>query len=198
MRALCQRLLASVVASQPLMAEIDLGEAARFGLTRVFLRKHAAQALEALREVVLQDMDRKAVVVQSAFRGHSARRELADMWEGFLRLQAAYRAKLYRQQWLLRLDALRVVQRSVRAWLVRRWFSRLRTAAGMVQTWWRRIWRRSRWAYLRRCLRVSHALARGCVAPHPRPVRSGPRVSRLEAHLTAAPPPPPTTQVPSA
>jgi len=161
LRALCQQLLTSVVASQPLMADVDLAHEARFGLTRVFLRKTAAQGLEALREVVLQDMDRKAVQVQSAFRGHQARRALGDMWEGFLRLQAAYRAKLYRQQWLLRMEALRAIQRTVRAWLVQRHFERFKVATWRVQRWWRHIWRRARWLHMRRSLRVTHALARG-------------------------------------
>ena len=49
--------------------------------------------------------------VQANFRGYIVRKNVAEMWEGFLRLQAAWRATLYRQVWVKRRAAVFTIQR---------------------------------------------------------------------------------------
>lgn len=163
LRELCKQLLHSLAADQPLLEAADLDHSAQFGVTKIFLRKHVIQSLEALREVHLQEMDRKATQAQAVFRGFATRRSLEEMWEGFLRLQAAYRAQLYRKQWQMRMEAVRLLQRRVRSWLMMRLFRRMRVAASRVQLWYKKCKLQRQWQYTRRCLRVTHALARGYI-----------------------------------
>uniref|UniRef100_A0A7S1C5C8 Myosin motor domain-containing protein n=1 Tax=Bicosoecida sp. CB-2014 TaxID=1486930 RepID=A0A7S1C5C8_9STRA len=166
MAALCRELLASLassVAFEPRAAKALLADGVRYGRTKLFLRRPLISALDALRDVRLKAMDRMAVKCQALFRGYALRKEMREMWEGFLRLQAAWRAVLYRQAWLRRARAVRVIQRHAKAWLTWRWYQAVKDATVVVQRWFHKQAARLRWTHQRRGLRLFHSLARGWV-----------------------------------
>ncbi len=59
LRDLCKELLAQLV-MHPVFSGVDIRKSAQFGLSKVFLRRHMIDTLEALREVRLATMDRMA------------------------------------------------------------------------------------------------------------------------------------------
>ena len=47
-------------------------------------------------------MDRMAIKAQAIWRGYMVRRDLRLMFEGFLRVQAAWRGRVHRSLWFAR------------------------------------------------------------------------------------------------
>jgi myosin heavy subunit len=135
----------------------------QFGHTKIFIRKQLSQSLEALREIKLEDMKRSAVLVQSVARMYFAKARIANLFGGFLRLQAAWRSVFYRQQWLKRRNAILTVQWFFHGITVRCNYLKIQNSARIIRRFCSTTIERIKWLRLRRGLRVLHSLSRGYV-----------------------------------
>jgi myosin heavy subunit len=159
---LARQLLEQIVA-HPSFRDIDLRSAARFGMTKVFMRRPLHRALQALLDVRKASMDRWAVALQALYRGYRVRRRMREMWEGLQQVQGAWRTLQMRRLWLKRQYGARVMQSLARSYINQCRYYRIQAAITKLQAWWRRQTRRLLWARLRRGVRVFHSLARGYV-----------------------------------
>jgi myosin heavy subunit/alpha-tubulin suppressor-like RCC1 family protein len=140
-----------------------LNSVVQIGSSKVFLRKEMIQSLEALREIKLQDMDKASLAIQTTYRMHRERNHMRCLFEGFLRCQAAWRAKIYRRKWNNYQAATIKIQRSAIGFLTRRWYHRAKRSTLILQSFSRRFMHRLRWLRIRRGLRVLHSLSRGFI-----------------------------------
>jgi alpha-tubulin suppressor-like RCC1 family protein len=164
LRDLCRELLAAVMLHPAFTGMILAARRnAHFGRTKVLLRRHLAETLESLRDARLLSMDRQAVKVQAVWRGYIVRRDLALVWDGVRRMQAAFRATKARAEWLRVRYAAQVVQAAIKRWMVRRRFLAHVAAVCRIQRWFRTQRRLRVWRSTRRGVHQLHALSRGYI-----------------------------------
>jgi len=162
MRELCAELLSRVVEEHAaVFGSVDVRRAAQFGSTRVFLRRHLAEALDVLRDARVAEMDRRAVAIQAAWRGHAVRTRLRTIWEGVRRFQAVWRTLHARQAYLLHSRSATTIAAAVRRFSARRRYIKAKSACVVMQAWGRRVTARMRFLRLNRGVAALHALARG-------------------------------------
>jgi len=135
----------------------------QFGNTKIFIRKQLSQSLEALREIKLEDMKRSAILVQSVARMYFTKNRIANLYGGFLRLQAAWRSIYYRTAWLKRRNAILTIQWFAKGFIIRRNYQIKLNAARLINRFAHTTLQRIKWLRLRRGLRVLHSLSRGYV-----------------------------------
>ena len=128
-----------------------------------FLRKELIQGLEATREIKLQTMDKAAVTIQSTYRMYTFKMYKSHIFKGFQRTQAAWRAMFYRKKWLIRKNAITILQHASKGFLTRNWYIKAKYSTLVVQRFVRRFMQRVKWLRIRRALRTLHMLSRGFI-----------------------------------
>ncbi|KAJ1295076.1 hypothetical protein BS78_01G196500 [Paspalum vaginatum] len=133
-------LLEDVASQDPLSVSVAilhqfniLPEMYQVGYTKLFFRTGQIGKLEDTRNRTLHGILR----VQSCFRGHQARHHARERIRGVLALQSFIRGENARQIYssLLRKHrAATTLQRNVRCWLARRYFTSLRRASVVIQS----------------------------------------------------------------
>ncbi len=162
MRALCKELLQQLV-THPVFEAVDVARSAQLGVSKIFLRKHMIDTLNALREVRMKAMDRMATKAQSMWKGAFTRLRLRQMWRGLEELQVNWRAHMHRAAWLRRLWAARRIQHAVRGWRAERRWNIVRTNIQKLQGWYKSVAARRRFQSNQNGLRLLHTLARGYI-----------------------------------
>ena len=160
-RALCEDLFDALWKIGKFPKDVSRTFMCQFGLTKIFLRKKMIQALESLREVKLQDMDKAAVKIQARFRAHRARHAYLNLSDGFKRAQAAWRAVYYRRKWHTQRKSRQVVNRFVHMAVYRSRFLRIARSVRICQRFIREFSTRSEWFKARKGMRALHTLCRG-------------------------------------
>ena len=133
----------------------------QFGLTKIFMRRKLIQSLDSLRDERLQAMDASATKVQSAYRMHTCRRGLRNLYKCMPRAQAAWRARFYRKAWKDKVKAKEVLGRCLVAWVHRMRFIKKRGATRLVQKYYRKNKQRIVWFRMRQAMTTLHLLSRG-------------------------------------
>jgi len=162
MRALCKELLQQLV-THPVFEAVDVARSAQLGVSKIFLRKHMIDTLNALREVRMKAMDRMATKAQSMWKGAFTRLRLRQMWRGLEELQVNWRAHMHRAAWLRRLWAVRRIQHAVRGWRAEKRWHLVRKNIEKLQGWYKSVAARRRFQSNQNGLRLLHTLARGYI-----------------------------------
>ncbi|CAN6282673.1 unnamed protein product [Urochloa humidicola] len=133
-------LLEDVASQDPLSVSVAilhqfniLPEMYQVGYTKLFFRTGQIGKLEDTRNRTLHGILR----VQSCFRGHQARHHARERIRGVLALQSFIRGENARQIYLSLLRkhrAATILQRNVRRWLARRYFTNIRMASVVIQS----------------------------------------------------------------
>ncbi|CAN6323672.1 unnamed protein product [Urochloa humidicola] len=133
-------LLEDVASQDPLSVSVAilhqfniLPEMYQVGYTKLFFRTGQIGKLEDTRNRTLHGILR----VQSCFRGHQARHHARERIRGVLAIQSFIRGENARQIYLSLLRkhrAATILQRNVRRWLARRYFTNIRTASVVIQS----------------------------------------------------------------
>ena len=134
MRRLCTELLA--ILSDMVMAQdgTPITEAhAQIGRTRIFFRNFMINSLETLREEHYRLMDAAAIAMQAWWEQCRNTNKFAKMRTAFTHLQAAARAKLYRDAWVQHRSAVATIQRNATRFLRKRDALRCEGAALIMQ-----------------------------------------------------------------
>ena len=162
MRALSKELLQQLV-THPVFEAVDVARSAQLGVSKIFLRKHMIDTLNALREVRMKAMDRMATKAQSMWKGAYTRLRLRQMWRGLEQLQVNWRTHMHRAAWLRRLWAARRIQHALRGWRAQHRWNIVRQHAKKLQGWYKSVAARRRFQSNQNGLRLLHTLARGYI-----------------------------------
>ncbi|KAK3153985.1 hypothetical protein QOZ80_2BG0184230 [Eleusine coracana subsp. coracana] len=133
-------LLDDVASQDPLSVSVAilhqfniLPEMYQVGYTKLFFRTGQIGKLEDTRNHTLHGILR----VQSCFRGHQARHHARERIRGVLALQSFIRgenARIHYSSLLRKHRAATILQRNIRCWLARRYFTTVRRASVVIQS----------------------------------------------------------------
>lgn len=140
-----------------------LPQMAQIGNTKVFLKTELLQALEAMRDVKIVSMDAAVERIQVAYRNHYHARGFKRAKRGVIHLQATFRARRPRAEFLAKRAASTRINAFCKGHTQHWRFKRQQVAATRIKAAWGRFKWRALFTRMRIALLTVHTLARSFI-----------------------------------